>query len=210
MSQPGERVATANREPARPPPITVVSGLPRSGTSMMMRMLEAGGLPALSDGVRRANDDNPNGYYELEAVKELARDRSWLSRARGKAVKVLCSRIRDLPPEHEYLVLFMRRDVNEVNASQMAMLSRSGLGDVPGSVAELTAGLERVAARTLSWLATQTAFGVIEVNYNDLLRDPASEARRVAAFLQAGGAVTHLDVDAMRAVVDPNLYRQRA
>ena len=104
--------------------LTVVSGLPRSGTSMMMRMLEQGGLPVLIDGVRTADDDNPNGYYEFEAVKQTREDASWLEGSEGKAVKMVYRLLYDLPPDRAYRVLFMTRNLDEVLASQRVMLTR--------------------------------------------------------------------------------------
>ena len=98
--------------------ITVVSGLPRSGTSMMMGMLEAGGMELLTDGIRTADQDNPKGYYEYERVKQIEHDQAWLVDARGKAVKMIAALLRHLPPEHDYRIVFMRRDVGEVLASQ--------------------------------------------------------------------------------------------
>src|SRR5258708_19458598 len=107
--------------------VTIVSGLPRSGTSMMLRMLEAGGLPILTDGVRGADEDNPHGYLEWEAVKSLQRDASWVAAARGKGVKVIYYFLRDLPVDCHYRVIFMRRDIAEVLASQRPMLDRPGV-----------------------------------------------------------------------------------
>src|SRR5262245_35974300 len=98
--------------------LTIVSGLPRSGTSMMMRMLETGGLPVLTDDVRTPDDDNPNGYYEFEAVKQTKQDDSWLQSSEGKAVKMVYRLLYDLPKDRSYKVLFMRRKMEEVLASQ--------------------------------------------------------------------------------------------
>src|SRR5688572_8703668 len=106
--------------------ITVVSGLPRSGTSLMMQMLQAGGMPVLTDGERSADESNPRGYLELEAVKRTRSDAGWIAEAVGKAVKVIHLQLRDLPSSHQYRVIFMRRDLNEVVASQQSMLDRIG------------------------------------------------------------------------------------
>lgn len=106
--------------------VTIVTGLPRSGTSMMMRMLEAGGLPVLVDGRRGADIDNPNGYYEFEPVKETRTDASWVEGARGRAVKMVYRLLYDVPAEFRYRVLFMRRDLGEILASQRKMLTRHG------------------------------------------------------------------------------------
>ena len=108
--------------------VTVVSGLPRSGTSMMMKMLEAGGLPPLTDSLRVADDDNPKGYYEFERVKKMPEgDKSWVEDAQGKSVKVISALLEHLPPEYSYRVLFMQRKVEEILASQTQMLIRSAL-----------------------------------------------------------------------------------
>lgn len=98
--------------------ITIVSGLPRSGTSMMMSMLEAGGMDVLTDGIRGADEDNPRGYYEFERVKQIEHDKGWLSDARGKAVKMVAALLKYLPPEYQYQVVFVRRNMDEVLASQ--------------------------------------------------------------------------------------------
>src|SRR5687768_1736541 len=106
--------------------ITVVSGLPRSGTSMMMKMLEAGGLEPVVDHVRKPDEDNPKGYYEFERVKALENDREWLPEAKGKFVKVISMLLRHLPADHRFKVIFMQRNMPEVLASQKKMLVRRG------------------------------------------------------------------------------------
>ena len=107
-------------------PVYVVSGLPRSGTSMMMRMLEAGGIEPFTDGARVADVDNPEGYYEYERVKHLERDpdRSWVRQARGRSLKVISFLLRHLPDDNDYLVIYMRRNLDEVLRSQDKMLDR--------------------------------------------------------------------------------------
>ena len=109
--------------------VTIVSGLPRSGTSLMMRMLESGGIPVLIDGVRDADEDNPQGYYEYEPVKKTKEDTTWLQQASGKAVKMVYQLLYDLPPHYQYRVVFMRRRMSEVLASQKIMLNRRGKTD---------------------------------------------------------------------------------
>jgi hypothetical protein len=107
--------------------IVVVSGLPRSGTSMMMKMLEAGGIPVLTDYEREADEDNPKGYFEFERVKNLKDgDDAWLPQAKGKVVKVIAALLTDLPSSYEYEVIFMRRAMPEILASQRQMLIRRG------------------------------------------------------------------------------------
>jgi len=184
--------------------ITIVSGLPRSGTSMMMQMLEAGGLAALTDGVRRADEDNPRGYYEFEPVKRTAQDASWLDRAGGKAVKMVYRLLYDLPEGRSYRVIFMQRNMEEVLASQNKMLRRLGRGGGQAGDADVAAGLKRDLAEFDAWLAARGWFSVLRVDYRDVLADPAGQAERVNRFLGGG-----LDEAAMARVVDGSLYRNR-
>ncbi len=184
--------------------ITIVSGLPRSGTSMMMKMLEAGGMPVLTDHIRAADADNPNGYYEFERVKQIARDQSWLPEARGKAVKIISELLKHLPPDYDYKVIFMRRKIEETLASQRQMLIRRGKRTS-------SAGDERMAElfrRHLLWvgsrLTKQANTEVVYVDYGAVIANPVEQARRLTQFLRQ-----RLDVQAMAGVVDPLLYRQR-
>lgn len=185
--------------------VTIVSGLPRSGTSMMMQMLERGGLPVVTDGLRRADEDNPRGYYEFEAVKATAGDASWLETARGKGVKMIYRLLYDLPAGYSYRVVFMQRKLNEVLASQRAMLRRHGETEGPVDDGQMERLFRTELSRIRGWLADQPHFAVHEVSYNALLENPRSELQGVARFL--GGS---LDLDAMCAVIDASLYRNRA
>jgi len=184
------------------PWITVVSGLPRSGTSLMMQMLAAAGLEAVTDGQRGADVDNPRGYYEFEPVKKTRRDASWAPAARGKAVKVVSALLYDLPASERYRVVFMHRDMSEILASQAAMLERLGRTSAPSAQlrASFTAHLERLA----EWLPHQTHLQVLELSYNELLRDPQPQIDRLAAFLPALPRP-----EGLRGAVDPSLYRNR-
>jgi hypothetical protein len=187
-------------------PIVVVSGLPRSGTSMLMKMLEAGGLPIVTDGVRTADEDNPKGYYEVERVKDLAQetDRAWLAEARGKGIKVISFLLKSLPPQFNYRVVFIRREIEEVLASQKKMLVRRGETDdtPPERMREhFTDDLWRARYQ----LTHRPWFEVLEVHYTEVLARPLEGAQQINAFL--GGS---LDPEAMAAVVDPDLYRNRA
>ena len=188
-------------------PIVVVSGLPRSGTSMLMRMLSAGGLELLVDGIRTADDDNPNGYFELERVKDLDKpgDTSWLSEARGKGVKVISALLPHLPAIYDYKILFLRRSLPEVLASQRKMLERRGeAADADGDedlAAHFTAHLRRIEAQ----LAARSHCDVLYVDHRRAVADPAAVAAEVGAFV--GG---DLDVTAMAGAVDARLYRNRA
>jgi hypothetical protein len=185
-------------------PITIVSGLPRSGTSMMMRMLEAAGVPPLTDHVRKPDEDNPLGYYEFEAVKQTKKDASWLQQAAGKTVKMVYRLLYDLPPDHRYRVVFMRRKLEEVIASQDVMLGRRGRRADTLSRDRLRGLFEEQLHEFERWVARQPNFQILDVSYNDVLADPRAAAQAVNQFL--GGA---FNVEAMAKVVEPLLYRQR-
>jgi hypothetical protein len=184
--------------------IAIVSGLPRSGTSMMMKMLEAGGMPVLTDHVRTADEDNPKGYYEFERVKQIEHDKLWLEDAQGKVVKMIGALLKHLPPDYAYKVIFMKRDINQVLASQRQMLLRRGepAGGIPDEkMAEL---FLRHVTQIEAWLADRPNFDVIYMEHGEVLSDPDGQARRVASFLGGG-----LDTGKMAQVVDPALHRQR-
>jgi hypothetical protein len=182
----------------------LVSGLPRSGTSLMMQMLHAGGLEPVTDAIRGADEDNPRGYYELEAVKNRG-DFSWLERSSGRAVKLIAELLLSLPEGGPYKVIFMRRRLDEVLASQKKMLERRGEpvttgGDDEALKSTFVGHLEEVE----SFLRRRGDIETLFVSYNRLIEDPERQAARVAGFL--GG---ELDVRAMAAAVDPDLYRNR-
>lgn len=184
--------------------LTIVSGLPRSGTSLMMKMLEAGGMPVLVDNVREADLDNPRGYYEFEPVKQTKADASWVAPAVGKAVKMVYLLLLDLPRDHDYRVIFMRRNLDEVLASQKSMLERLGKTS-PLIDARMAALFRDGLARFDAWVMGQPNFRLLDVSYNAMVTDPAPFVRDVNQFLGNG-----LDVDAMTRVVDPSLYRNRS
>lgn len=185
--------------------VTIVSGLPRSGTSMMMGILQAGGIPALIDGVRAADPDNPRGYFEFEAVKRTKQDPSWLLEARGKAVKMVYRLLRDLPDDIEYRVIFMRRDMREIHASQEAMLERNGQTASSMAFAEFAKVFSEEMRRVLSWSAAETNFETLEVDYGEVVSNPRPQLEAIDAFLGGG-----LEIEAMQGVVEPGLYRKRA
>jgi hypothetical protein len=186
-------------------PIVVVSGLPRSGTSMMMKMLAAGGLAIVTDGVRVADESNPEGYFELEAVKDLDKsaDRRWLREARGRAVKILSPLLSSLPESHNYRVIFMQRRLAEVIASQDVMLARAGESTNASSLAGLTTEYEMHVRKVRALLAGRPCFETLFIDYGDAIANPRECAERVSRFV--GG----LDVDEMAAAVNARLYRQR-
>jgi hypothetical protein len=187
--------------------VIVVSGLPRSGTSMMMKMLEAGGVAVWLDGIRVADDQNPKGYYELEQVKDLdkAKDKRWVREGRGRAVKVISSLLEHLPRTNNYRVVFMHRDLGEVLASQTMMLHDRGERGGDADDEALRRYYEKHLWRVKYFLAHTPQFTAIDVHYHEVVTDARGVAERVNAFL--GG---RLDVAAMSAVADPQLYRNRS
>lgn len=188
-------------------PIIVVSGLPRSGTSMLMKMLEAGGLEIASDGQRTADDDNPKGYYELERVKELdkAKDKSWVRELRGKVVKVISYLLKDLPEGHTYKVVFVQRDLREVMASQSKMLENRGVDFDPANDEKMIRNYEGHLRKVDEMAAADPRYDVLYLNHRDIVNDPRSASARINRFL--GG---RLNEAGMAGVVDPDLYRNRA
>jgi hypothetical protein len=186
-------------------PVVVVSGLPRSGTSMTMQMLEAGGLGIVADGLREADESNPQGYYELEQVKELDKsgDLSWLVDARGKAVKIVSLFLPHLPDSNNYKVIFMHRNLAEILASQAKMLERRGeTSDTDDErMRELYIDHLAKAARVL---ASNRCFDILDVQQREAIKDPGGAAARMNRFL--GGK---LDETAMAAAVNPELHRNR-
>lgn len=183
--------------------VIVVSGLPRSGTSMMMKMLEAGGITPLIDNIREADIDNPKGYYEFERVKKLPEDVAWLPEAEGKAVKMVSMLLRDLPTDRHYKVIFMRRKMEEILASQKKMLERTKK-DIVVDDAEMKELFEMLLEQQLKWLAEQTHIDVLYTWYHEILENPEPVIAEVNAFL--GG---QLDIAAMHDTVDTSLYRNK-
>lgn len=185
--------------------IAIVSGLPRSGTSLMMQMLAAGGLPALTDNIRAADEDNPRGYLEFERAKQIKHDRDWLNHARGRVVKMVHLLLLDLPQDRRYRVIFMRRDLQEVLASQRRMLDRHRVTGARLTDEALARTFRDQMEKVLSWLRVQPNSELLEVAYGDLIAEPRQQAQRINRFLGGG-----LDEAAMVSAVDPSLYRNRS
>jgi len=186
-------------------PIVIVSGLPRSGTSMMMKMLAEGGLPILTDEVRGADDDNPNGYFELETVRKLKEGNfAWLKEADGKVVKVISALLENLPQQYSYKIIFMERALKEVLASQKKMLDHRGtISKV--SDEEMEQQLHKHLSAIRPWLVRQPNIDVLYVNYNALISKPEPVCERVEEFLESP-----LDQKKMLSVPTEKLYRNRA
>jgi len=188
--------------------VIVVSGLPRSGTSMMMRMLDAAGLPILTDSVRTADEDNPKGYWEFEPVKDLGEsdDTSWLADARGKVVKIVSPLIAHLPTEgYTYRVLFMRRHLKEILASQAKMLERRGEPHDPAEDDAMFRYYVRHIDDVQDLLHGTDCFETEYFFFREMIGEPEAQARRVMEFLGI-----EVDAPAMAGAVDGSLWRNRA
>ena len=184
--------------------ITIVSGLPRSGTSLMMQMLVAGGMTPLSDGERRADDDNPRGYLEWERIKQLPNDPACIAEAEGKVVKVISKLLLSLPAGHEYRIIFMQRPLPEVLASQDQMLRRRGAYKEGANTALIAAAFEKHLREVDWWAAGKPYVKTFRVSYHDVLANPEETSRQVAEFLG-----TPLNPSKMIEQVDASLYRNR-
>jgi hypothetical protein len=182
--------------------IIVVSGLPRSGTSLMMQMLHRGGLPVVTDEVRSADTDNPRGYFEFERVKKTREDPSWLTAARGKVVKMVSSLLYDLPPTERYRIVFMERELDEVLESQEKMLRRLNRPAAPADSMRKSFNIH--LERLSRWLPRQRHMQILGVSYNRVLSDAEAEVRRVAEFLDGRPST-----EQMLEAIDPDLYRNR-
>jgi hypothetical protein len=188
-------------------PIIIVSGLPRSGTSMLMKMLDAGGLEIATDGERTADVDNPKGYYELERVKQLDKqtDKSWLKGLRGKTVKIISLLLKELPDDNTYKVIFVDRNLQEVIASQNKMLVHRGESVNPDGDEKMIRTFEVHLQNIKAMLKSKPCFEVLYLNHRSILDNPAEEAAKISTFLGLNG-----QTEKMAAIVDPSLHRNRA
>jgi hypothetical protein len=184
--------------------ITVVSGLPRSGTSLMMQMLAAGGLSVVTDGERQADADNPRGYFEWERIKLLPNQPDCIAEAEGKVVKVISQLLFALPAGRQYRVIFMQRPLPEVVASQAEMIRRRGTTGAALAPAALIAGLGAHLNQVNAWLKDKADISVHRVEHGDVLREPLRVSESIQHFL-----LCSLDVVAMSQQIDASLYRQR-
>src|SRR2546425_8846456 len=166
-------------------PIVLVSGLPRSGTSMLMQMLELGGMPIVTDKIRTPDEDNPKGYHELERVKELDKtaDKTWLKDYRGQVIKLISFLLQDLPLDLNYQVLFMRRNLDEVLRSQNKMLERKGATGMAIPDEKMRQNYELHLQKVYYRLSHIPNFRVLYLDYAAVVEDPRREARRITAFL---------------------------
>lgn len=186
-------------------PVIIVSGLPRSGTSMMMKMLVEAGLEIVTDDIRHADDDNPNGYFELETVKLLHEGNfMWLRNASGKVIKVISSLLEYLPLQYSYKVIFMERELKEILASQKKML-RHRNESAKLDDAEMELQFRNHLAAMKAWLVRQANIEVLYVNFNALIADPKPFCIKISDFISIP-----LIIDHMLSVPSEKLYRNRA
>lgn len=202
---PGRRPATAAPVPGSSGhEFTIVSGLPRSGTSLMMQMLARGGITPMSDGRRTADEHNPEGYYEWEAVKELPRHPELILEAEGKVAKVVCPLLPHLPPQHSYRIVFLRRPPGQVAASQAKMRSaRAGTAPEEAAPPEL---LARHEAAVLAALRTAPHIRLLEIDYPALVAHPGAAIAALREFL---GAERLPHAAAMAGAIRPELHREK-
>ena len=186
-------------------PIIVVSGIPRSGTSLMMKMLGAAKFDLVYDNLRCPDENNPNGYYEYTKVKYLKNgDTHWLKHARGKVIKIVSTLLSSLPPEHTYKIVFMNRSMNEIIASQSKMLEMQKKYTDQSDDAQMANFFAKHLNHTRKWIAEQTNMEIVYVNYNELLSTPTIPLSDVNNFLDS-----HLDIASMEKIINPHLYRNR-
>jgi hypothetical protein len=180
---------------------TIVSGMPRSGTSLAMQMLRAGGMPLLIDDHRAADVHNPRGYFEYEPVKRLAADSSWVKVARGRAVKIIYRLLRHLPNDIDYRIVFLERNLVEVFESQQDMLLSKNDPAALQDRERLLSALSAELVKAKQWLSHCANMQILTVPYADVIANPAKWSHKISRFLDG------LDESVMAAAVDPALYR---
>ncbi len=184
--------------------ITIVSGLPRSGTSMMMQILESGGMKVVTDNIRKANEDNPHGYYEYERVKAIKEDTGWLKETRGRAFKMVSQLLYDLPSDENYKVIFMKRKMNEILASQSKMLERMGSSKDSTSDEKMGEFFDKHLSKLIDWIENRSFIDVLYIDYNNLLINPNEHIKTLNRFLNY-----KLNEEKSVKVIDKSLYRNR-
>jgi len=185
--------------------IIIVSGLPRSGTSMVMKMLEVGGIEPLTDNIRKADIDNPKGYYEFERVKKLPEDTEWLKDAKGKVVKVLAELMKHLPDGYNYKIIFIERNIEEIIRSQKKMLIRRGEDPNKVSDDEIKALFNKYLKIMKQHIENRDNMDVLYISYNEIIQNPLGSIKEINQFFDGA-----LDEGKMKAAIDKKLYRNRA
>ncbi len=184
--------------------IVIVSGLPRSGTSMMMQMLHKAGMDIFSDGIREPDENNPKGYYEHELVKSLARNKNWMKDAMGKVVKIISHLLTELPAQYHYKIIFMERDLDEVLMSQHKMLVRDGKAKEGAINLKLVNAFKQNLERIKNWAPKQSHVEIVYISHKNVINHPIEELKKLRDFLGAD-----LNIDEMAKVVDKSLHREK-
>jgi len=185
--------------------LTIVSGIPRSGTSMMMSMLAGGGMEIVSDQKREPDPDNPEGYYEDQRVKRLKQNAAWLETCKDKAIKIVSPLLKSVPDNLQCKIIFMQRDLAEILASQKKMLARRGQSEGALSDEQMAEKFQLHLKRVDNWLSSRKNWDVIEIRYREVIENPYGEARRVNSFLR-----NRFDIEKMALKVNKRLYRHQA
>ncbi|GLB48592.1 alkaline phosphatase family protein [Neptunitalea lumnitzerae] len=181
--------------------IVVVSGLPRSGTSMMMQVLSNGGLTPMTDDLRKADTSNPKGYFEYKPVMNLHNDNSWLGEAQNKVVKIVAPLLKFINRKYRYKVIFMNRDIHEVVQSQQKMIGKD-----PGTLpVKLLNAFTKQLNDIAFWKNNEPGVELLYVNYTDMLKNPDKEIENICKFIGSD-----LDKKAMKNSIDTSLYRNRS
>jgi predicted AlkP superfamily phosphohydrolase/phosphomutase/tetratricopeptide (TPR) repeat protein len=181
--------------------VIIVSGLPRSGTSMMMQILEAGGIEVFTDEIRQPDQNNPKGYFEYEKTKSLAKDNTWVQEAEGQALKVIAHLLPYLPNNLKYKVIFMQRDMKEVIRSQQKMINKN-IDTFPVAIAQ---AFEKEVEKVMAWARKEPDVDLLVLNYSEIIANPETEVKKISSFLNV-----YLDENEMISVIDPTLYRNKS
>lgn len=192
----------------------LVSGLPRSGTALMMEMLSAGGWPIMVDRERAPDSDSPEGHYEWEGIKQLRQRPEVIREAEGKVLRVVSTLLPLLPNRHRYRVLFMQRPIEQVVDSQFRMIARrKGRSEDPANTPaeERQAMIKRLRAHaewSVEHLRVAPNFEMFEVDYPALIAKPDDWVARIAAF--AGRPDTPVAIlEQMKSAVKPEMFHNR-
>jgi len=185
--------------------ITIVSGLPRSGTSLMMQMLEKGGMDILTDGHRKPDENNTRGYFEVEKVKTLQKDNSWLNEAEGKAVKIIVQLLPFVSPDFDYSVIYMIRPVEEILRSQTRIISNLYKEKKTLAPEILEKTFAKQVRRVQQWMEAHPRIQTLYIFYPEVLHHPLNQARTIQQFLGL-----ELDVKSMASAVDASMWHQKS
>lgn len=181
----------------------IVSGLERSGTSMMMQMLAAGEIPVAYTDSRKADMHNPRGYFELEGgkiINSLMKGIFPMEMYKGKFIKITAYGLSYLPTECTYKIIYMERNLEEVldSMEKMSQIIDQNREETKQSFMKLN---EKVKKE----ITSKNNIAVLFVNYNEMLKDPQPNIEKICQFI----GPYEYNREKMISVVDTHLYRQR-